>query len=628
MAFGALLSLQIITMEPLMLQCVALLMAGIALSHVLEAPAKLQAAKSVFKTGGWGCVFAAGLSAVQLLPSLELLRLSGRRGGYAGNVLGYWSLHPAELINTIVPNLFGNPYSLTGYLYWGEKFHYDREGYLVSVYLGATTLLLALFSFFSSRKKLQWVFGGLTVIGIALALGQFGYLYPLLCKWLAVMRFGRYPVKFMLLVSLALSILASLGLEALLTRGRDSRRGRFGLPAFVLFGLLVGGFLLCFSIYLSSHGSAVENVLRSWISPARLPNKNLKDITGQLVQSFRWAGLFSLIALLLIIIGRFRKRTPLAAGLIVFAVVMELLAQNLRLSPLISGADFEYISELDQYLKPSPNSEIHRVYHVEPIGFLPVRKIWAPNQSVAWLYLLIRRSGEPLFGIMSGVQYSISRSIDDLNTSESDDILNQGYRLKGDDFLTLLAKLNSTVLLTFGEIDSSMVTLRKSFSTGSESKIRVYGLNDGSQRAYFVPNAHWVNSHEKALEQLLNPKFAYKNAVILEGNERFGGEQSVLGKVRILHYGQNEVRCEVESPTEGYLVLLDSYYPGWRASLDGVPVPVLRANYAFRAVKVQAGKHLVEFRYRPASFYLGFLLTGLTLAAGALAWILRPRRIL
>jgi uncharacterized membrane protein YfhO len=53
------------------------------------------------------------------------------------------------------------------------------------------------------------------------------------------------------------------------------------------------------------------------------------------------------------------------------------------------------------------------------------------------------------------------------------------------------------------------------------------------------------------------------------------------------------------------LILGDQFYPGWRATVDGEPVPILRANIAFRAVLVPPGIHTVEMRYEPASFRYG-----------------------
>jgi uncharacterized membrane protein YfhO len=67
-------------------------------------------------------------------------------------------------------------------------------------------------------------------------------------------------------------------------------------------------------------------------------------------------------------------------------------------------------------------------------------------------------------------------------------------------------------------------------------------------------------------------------------------------------------------------VLADTYYPGWIATVDGVPAAILATNHLFRGVPAPAGTHRIRFAYRPRSLRLGAalsLLTALALAAGA-----------
>jgi uncharacterized membrane protein YfhO len=76
----------------------------------------------------------------------------------------------------------------------------------------------------------------------------------------------------------------------------------------------------------------------------------------------------------------------------------------------------------------------------------------------------------------------------------------------------------------------------------------------------------------------------------------------------------SELRAVLELEHAGFLVLHDTWDPGWRARVDGDPAEVLRADFAFRAVRVPAGRHAVELRYAPGSFRLG--LAAAALAAG------------
>ena len=75
------------------------------------------------------------------------------------------------------------------------------------------------------------------------------------------------------------------------------------------------------------------------------------------------------------------------------------------------------------------------------------------------------------------------------------------------------------------------------------------------------------------------------------------------------------VQLEAELNADGYVVLVNGHDPGWRARLDGRPAPLLRANVAFRAVAVPAGRHAVEMVYRPTAALTGLALSGLTLVA-------------
>jgi hypothetical protein len=65
----------------------------------------------------------------------------------------------------------------------------------------------------------------------------------------------------------------------------------------------------------------------------------------------------------------------------------------------------------------------------------------------------------------------------------------------------------------------------------------------------------------------------------------------------------DNIVIRTECPSEGLLVLRDSWYPGWMATVDGKKVPVLRVNGCYRGVIVPAGEHRVRFVYRPILVY-------------------------
>lgn len=133
-------------------------------------------------------------------------------------------------------------------------------------------------------------------------------------------------------------------------------------------------------------------------------------------------------------------------------------------------------------------------------------------------------------------------------------------------------------------------------------------------RAYFVPTS-LVLTREKALAFMISSDFNPHQQVILEKNLDLpqNGQGTKKQDIRLVEDAEDRLQFQVETPTSAYFVLTDSFYPGWKAKIDGQETEIAVANYAFRAIPIPAGKHLVEFNYQPVSFYLGALITLLTL---------------
>lgn len=99
------------------------------------------------------------------------------------------------------------------------------------------------------------------------------------------------------------------------------------------------------------------------------------------------------------------------------------------------------------------------------------------------------------------------------------------------------------------------------------------------------------------------------------------------GRTIVEQYAPGRVRIRTEAVRPALLVVAESWYPGWRATLDGKPVDLLRANYLSQGVVVPEGTHTVELEYSSQAFRYGALLSlaGLIGLAGMGFWA-RPRR--
>jgi len=71
--------------------------------------------------------------------------------------------------------------------------------------------------------------------------------------------------------------------------------------------------------------------------------------------------------------------------------------------------------------------------------------------------------------------------------------------------------------------------------------------------------------------------------------------------VRIVSYKRNCVIIEADTDQPGVLVLHDLYYPGWQATIDNQPTPILKTNLLFRGVELPRGRHIIAFRFAPLS---------------------------
>jgi uncharacterized membrane protein YfhO len=85
--------------------------------------------------------------------------------------------------------------------------------------------------------------------------------------------------------------------------------------------------------------------------------------------------------------------------------------------------------------------------------------------------------------------------------------------------------------------------------------------------------------------------------------------------IRFSRPGNNRVEVQVSAASGGILVLSEIFYPGWQAQIDGESVPILRADYALRAVCVPPGEHRVVMQFAPRSLQIG---AGVTLFSSLL----------
>jgi Bacterial membrane protein YfhO len=168
----------------------------------------------------------------------------------------------------------------------------------------------------------------------------------------------------------------------------------------------------------------------------------------------------------------------------------------------------------------------------------------------------------------------------------------------------------------------------------------IYSNADALPRAWLVGAQKVTGGGQQSLDEVVSPDFDPRHVVLTErrlprlpvgsGPPAAAAIPSSEGSARITRYTADEVSIETDSATPSELVLSDTYYPGWHATVDGRPVPVDRVDYMLRGVALPPGSHRVEFTYDPSSFRVGWIVSAVAIlavgVASMVAWTSQRRR--
>jgi hypothetical protein len=154
------------------------------------------------------------------------------------------------------------------------------------------------------------------------------------------------------------------------------------------------------------------------------------------------------------------------------------------------------------------------------------------------------------------------------------------------------------------------------------ASLKFYAV-EGWARARFASRRRIAGSEREALDLLFSGLPA--DEVVLETAAAEGGGCGSFA-VPAAFPSPERVDVELEAPCGGWLVLAETDAPGWEVRVDGAPATGLRANYAFRAVALGAGRHRVEWRYASAPLRRGAAISVASLALVAAAAFARRRK--
>jgi hypothetical protein len=156
---------------------------------------------------------------------------------------------------------------------------------------------------------------------------------------------------------------------------------------------------------------------------------------------------------------------------------------------------------------------------------------------------------------------------------------------------------------------------------------------DASGSAWFVSEIVKVNSPTEELEKICDVNT--KTQAVIDESKFSSPSISYdsAASITLRASFPNRMTYESQSGTDGLAVFSEIFYPkGWIATIDGNEVPIIRADYVLRALEIPAGKHTIEFVFKPSAYVVGNKITGasswllLIVVFGCVGWTLKEEK--
>jgi hypothetical protein len=510
-------------------------------------------------------LFAVCLSALQLIPTYELLRLSPRATAAEYEFAATYSLWPWRLLTFIAPNLFGHP---ADHNFWGYATFWEDNAYV-----GLLPLIFALYvpyylirnayrrwfnkqtnildqqkpgspaTQFSSSQIL--LFGFLQILlSILLALGKNTPVFPFFYNHIPGFGLFQAPARMLIWYTFAICLWAGVGAHLWQASDRKRYWSRLGIAgSLAMLALGIFG-----ALYLNNPRTVTFGTGLVWAAGCGLVTFVLL-LNQNDSKYWRWITLIFLV----VDLGLSAVRATPLSDRALYTLTPTYVPSSGRL----------YQFAADEYRVKF--SELLRFKSFDPLDPQAYRDSWLTNLNV----LTNTPSANNFDPLLS------ARYVDFVTAMEG-----------SQQFLDLADV--SAIVKPMGAVTPRL---------GKPNRLRI------------VYSAQAVDSLEAASAALRDPSFDPDSQVIVESQP-----DTIYG----LALDPNRYTQSVSLDQAGYVVLSDSYYPGWRVLVDDVPQPLLIANVNFRAVAVPSGTHTITFEYAPFSATLGLFIS----LASSLLWFL------
>jgi len=528
------------------------------------------------------------LSSVKLLPLFEFFSESSRGTGISLEQANFDSIRIENLVSVVFPNFFGNPVNHT---FWGKIFYHE-----LIFFPGIITLLLAVFAVLFNRNKLTKFFTLLLLFSMIFSFGSALLLFDVF-RLLPFFSSFRIPARMLFIASFCVPIIAALGLNKLMEIKTPEKKQKHYFNAVsglvVISGVAVA-FMFFFKEKIFELGEKILIQKYAGYLPAeqeyfisRIPevfNWILRDLTSFFVFTL----CFSVLVFFFIRKKKLNKKH--FSLLLIFMCFLELsffgfVFVDLKNPEIEKSQAIDFIHEQEEYF---------RVFDYKLFEWYPktagtgIQTVFSYNPSVHKKYiefiaLINDKSAEEI------IEKDLTKIIFGELTEKSN--------------TKILDLLNAKYIVSKEEISLSSFPL-----VFQDKNYFVYENKTFLPRAFVVGNAKVLDSEEEVYKTILSDLFNPRKEVLLSKGKEINSTQE-FKQAEIEFYSPNKIVVSVFLEDEGYLVLLENNYPGWKAFEKGKELKVVDADYVFRGVKLGKGKHLIEFVFLPESVFYGSLLS-------------------
>lgn len=450
--------------------------------------------------------------------------------------------------------------------YWGPQFNTSPY------YAGAIICFLFALGIAFADKKYTWWLVPISILSVMLSWGSsFETFNYLMFDILPGYNKFRSVTFTLILILFAMPLLGALGLEKLIEQGIDKTNRK---KLFIAFGV-TGGVCLLLLLFggMMSFLTPEEVQLPAWLTDALIKDRK-SMFRGDAFRSLA----FIVVTFGLIYFQLWKRMAPLAFfTLLAFLTVIDLVVVDKRYftsdnfqrkrdessTTTMTEADREILNDKSYYRVynlQGAMSEAHTSYYHNSIGGYHGAKL--RNYLDFYDSCIIKQTNAMINNLQAGKT--------DFSEYGAINMLNVKY-------------------IVYGETRNNIIP------------------NDQANgSAWFVNSIVTVKTANDELAQTcsINTK---QTAVVNESKFKApAASADSTSIIKLLDHTINQLKYESQSSTDGLAVFSEIYYPkGWIATIDGKETEILRANYVLRALAVPAGKHTIEFNFKPDAYYIG-----------------------